>query len=588
MGRKWVAVLIPLLILLFVYHQAGSLGLVWDDKVLAGNNQLLRGDNWLHNIWSSLIFQPNYFRPLVLASWVLDARLFDQVITGMHWGNVLLRGANTLLVGILAQRFSRMAGMPGGAGVIAALIASAIYACHPALVESTVWISGRFDLLVTTWMLLGLLAISSLSGAKRDFALMALFFAAALSKEYAVIFPCVILCWLLAAESVSFSLQHLGRFMKRHGQLLVLFLVSGLIYLLVRYFSLGFLILDAGFKPMGSPLQHLLMAGKTFLAYLHLSLWPFGISSPLHETQWPLAIDDPAGWLGLFALLSTCVGLHCMIRSERWRPFGWLLMMILIAYLPVLNLFKAVPIENNFAAERFMTFPLAITCIAMGAAIASRIQSLTGIAARLTVVALLCWSLPAALVSNQNASFWRSDLYLWSWVINEKPTSSSALLNLSAAYVAEGDPELVLLRFRRLLASWGASEYPNFSGLFSGQLPQAMDESDLRSSLALLEAGLAEKPDRGAHMLIFQNYATLLNNTGRHQEALLWLRMLDHQEANQVKVLAAIAKTQAALGQLDEAAAYMHRALAVEPDNQAYAKFLEDLMQLKRDSSDLR
>jgi hypothetical protein len=65
-----------------------------------------------------------------------------------------------------------------------------LYGLHPALIEPAVWISCRFELVQTTFMLLGLLANARIERlAWRVLAVAMCFFLAACTKETAAVFP---------------------------------------------------------------------------------------------------------------------------------------------------------------------------------------------------------------------------------------------------------------------------------------------------------------------------------------------------------------------------------------------------------------
>lgn len=570
------ALLVPLCLLFLIFHDLGSFGFIWDDIFLVRENPALRSADWLSGILGPLNLHLNYFRPLVLASWVLDARLFEQVASGMHWSNLLIRGLNTLLVCILAQRFANNAHHTGRPTYFPALIAGALYAVHPALVESTVWISGRFDLLVTLVMLSGLVLANSLAGMRLAGALFAVFFMAALTKEYAVIFPGVLLFWLLAQERVPAKWPLVLEFVAKRWQLAAALAVSGAIYLLVRYLVLGYLLVDVVANPLGSPLQRMLMVGKTFLLYMRLTVWPFGISSPLHETEWPLSTSDPEGWLGLLCLGLACLAIWRLLASQTGRPYGWLALGLMVSYLPVLNFLKPVPIENNFAAERFMTFPLAMTCVAIGSFLATH---LTPRSLKPVLLGVFIWVLPAALVSNLNGSFWRSDLYLWSWVIRENPYSPGALINLSAGFIEDGNPRLVLPLYRKALITWAEKEYPDSLAFLSDDFKAGPINDALLLQRQSFEKALAQHWDKARHARIFLAYPVLLDRAGMQVEALFWLDILERLEPDQLIVLATKGSILADLGRIDDAVRYIRKASILAPEKKAYANFLNELLE---------
>ena len=92
-----------------------------------------------------------YYRPLAFLSNALDWTLWGLDGRGFHLTNVVLHALATLLVFALARRL-----VDG----TAALVASLLFALHPASHEAVYWIAARFDLLATSLMLASLLCLS--------------------------------------------------------------------------------------------------------------------------------------------------------------------------------------------------------------------------------------------------------------------------------------------------------------------------------------------------------------------------------------------------------------------------------------------
>ena len=79
-----------------------------------------------------------------------------------------------------------------------ALIVSLLYITSPILVESTVWAVGRFDLMVTSFILLGLLVFLNFQkNLIRDLILSIIFIFGLFCKELAIIFPVILFVFSL-------------------------------------------------------------------------------------------------------------------------------------------------------------------------------------------------------------------------------------------------------------------------------------------------------------------------------------------------------------------------------------------------------
>jgi tetratricopeptide (TPR) repeat protein len=135
-----------------------------------------------------------YWRPLVTASYVLDARWGGARPLAYHATNVVLHAVASALVLALLRRFAV------GRGV--ALAGALVFAVHPALASAVAWIPGRND------SLLGVTAFAAwLCLKKRRQAAHLVFFALALlTKETAMALPLV---W--AVEGVATARRGTGK-----------------------------------------------------------------------------------------------------------------------------------------------------------------------------------------------------------------------------------------------------------------------------------------------------------------------------------------------------------------------------------------
>lgn len=124
-----------------------------------------------------------YFRPLYVATFWADRRLWGPSPALFHLTSLALIAASAALVVAVVRRYTRDPLLAGGAG--------ALFAIHPWHVENAAWIAVRGDPLYTCLLLLAVLAYDRWreDGRGLPFAALALFEAALLSKESAVVLP---------------------------------------------------------------------------------------------------------------------------------------------------------------------------------------------------------------------------------------------------------------------------------------------------------------------------------------------------------------------------------------------------------------
>jgi tetratricopeptide (TPR) repeat protein len=440
--------LIPGLLVFLLYLPALTYGLVWDDTIFLRDLPDYRDPVlWLVALFRPFVLSPDYFRPLTLLTFVGEFRLGGSPLL-FHLTNLLLHSINTLLVSLLAWRLwvpvsSRS--KPTFRLMAPALAAGLLYGLHPALIEGVAFISGRFDLLMTTFVLLAFLADYALRGRPSRTTLVGLaFLAAALAKEMAIAFALALPLWHLATGDAK---QPPLKRLRANGNLSVYaaVLITGLTYLGIRYFSLGYLLTanPPGSIPVGTPVQHVLLIGKSLAAYAITTLWPFVTLTPIHFSQLPIVTSNPAAWIALVFDALLLFGVVVWIR--RAPASGWLALGGVLALLPVVNLIPLQLGVGAFIAERFLMFPIALLALAVSGLLrvpAPQPPPSSPSAWRASWLVGGLWLLAAAVTLQIILPNWRDDLTLWRWAARRAPQSATPYTNLSLQYSSMGQYDL--------------------------------------------------------------------------------------------------------------------------------------------------
>ncbi|MEL6341609.1 MAG: tetratricopeptide repeat protein [Myxococcota bacterium] len=416
--NRALTVLLPAAVAFIAYWSTLGHQMVWDDTTL------LRPDV-LAKAWGPLPFSVNYFRPLGVWSLAVEANIWQGDPAGHHLGNAALHAINTGLVAALLRGLIDRDG-PGWKAAILALV----FGLHPVLVEGIVFISSRFDLLLTAGLLLALLAESRLSGLLRPLAIGGAFLLAAMSKETAAGFPLILL---------TFQLAH-GISPRQRWRSYLAVVIGGLLYLGMRASAL-----DALFTPgltdvidAGNPLQHLLLIGRSFETYLLLIVWPFGNLTPIHYADLPLSTASRASWRSLIVMVAAIVGVIALIR--RNPAAGWMFTAAFAALAPAMNLVPLQLTGGAFVAERYLVLPLVFFVLGLSATVSPWLRW-TPDRAPIAITAIGVWA-AAALVTIQSVStHWYSQQTLWRWGLEVAPKSSLPAVNLSERLNASGRPE---------------------------------------------------------------------------------------------------------------------------------------------------
>ncbi|MCS6919713.1 MAG: tetratricopeptide repeat protein [Fimbriimonadales bacterium] len=461
----WAGALAILIIVGALYAQTLSFKFVWDDdQVIYGRVDYRSPARWLEAVRQPLDFSPNYFRPLALSSLLVQIWIWKDNPAPFHAANVLLHLLNTALVMALGVRLLR--------GRWQGLLAGALYGVHPALIESVAFVSSRYDLTATLFLLTALWLEGRLRGKARLLGVGASFLLALLCKEMALTLPFVMLAWQAAQLPEGSVRERLHTLWRMERPLYAALGVVLALYFGIRYAALGYLftapIGDAQIDA-GTPLQHLLLVGRTLTTLAGLTLFPFFSITPAHHAELPIPLSDGWAWAQLGIAVLMLGGVFWLAR--RHPLSGGLVIAALISLLPVLNLRPLEFAFGIFTAERFLTFPLALVVTALVARTGLSVPTphrskdspvranaptrsmdspvraniptggtdKTVRATRLdkTVQATaltLLWGVALLITTAYNLPNWRDAESLWKWMTVASPQSPIGFSNLSDLY----------------------------------------------------------------------------------------------------------------------------------------------------------
>lgn len=166
----------------------------------------------------------NYYRPIVIISFIVDTAIAGQSSVMYHLTNIILH----IIVTLLLFKILLLIGIKESIS----LIAAAFFAVHPINVSAASWIVGRNDLLLAVFAVTSLYFYIKFREADRKvyiiLSLIAYLFAM-LSKEAGVLIPVMILFYeLLIRTKNGFKLNQMSS--------LLYFVIPALIYLSLRKF----------------------------------------------------------------------------------------------------------------------------------------------------------------------------------------------------------------------------------------------------------------------------------------------------------------------------------------------------------------
>jgi tetratricopeptide (TPR) repeat protein len=435
--------LIIICLIALIYWPTHLAGFVWDDKIFLHDAAWLRhGDSWKHFIFQNFNDWENYFRPLVVALFVAEVRIFDVAPGPMHLISLGLHLINTLLVGLLAR--SLFGETPGNKKrSLFAGVAMLVYGLHPVLIEPVAWIASQTELSVTLFMLLGLvLNTNTQHPLLRACAVATCFFLAAGAKESAVSFPplLVLFDWMRidSQQRNQGRLANLRMLWQRQKLVYIFVLTAGVAYLVLRHWALGFLVQPGDVQPLLS-FARLQTVFFVYVTYWRLIVWPMVGLGPIHivDVQ-QFATFSAASLATDFAAIAL---LFCGIYfAWKRKPAGYLIIAVTVALLPVLHI---VPIgfDPSLYHERYAMTALAIACFLLPRTIASitiPAAKLRGALLAFSAITLV-WLGLAVMNIRVTLPLWSSESKLWLWVLQEHPESVEAKNHLLLTYMELGD-----------------------------------------------------------------------------------------------------------------------------------------------------
>jgi tetratricopeptide (TPR) repeat protein len=470
-----------------------------DPAYVVGNPMVRQGLSWAGVLWAFTTGHAAMWSPLTWLSHMLDCSLFGMSPKGPHAVSVALHIANTvLLFGLLRQ----MTGATRASAWVAA-----VFALHPAHVESVAWIASRKDVLSTLFWFLSMWAYARWVAAPRKrgyWAVVVLLALGLLSKPMLVTQPLTLLLldyWPLRrlGGSGQPNTLTLKAAVLEKLPLFALAAVSSVVTFVVQDRSEAVASLaqaSVGYRLSG--------AVVSVARYLGELAWPVGLS-----VYYPRPAAWPVLWVaGSVALLAAISAASWLLRRNRpWLLVGWLF--FLVTLLPVIGL---VQIGSHSIADRYTYVPSIGLFIIVAWSFAS--LELRGAAGRMAV------GFPAAaalgvlsLLTSRQASRWRDNETLFRHALSVSTTFNDyAHYQLGIEALKRGKLEEATEHFEAILR-----QSPGDGNANSGMGTVLAQQGKLDEAARRFELALQSKPDDAdSH----RNLGIILAGRGREDEAL--------------------------------------------------------------------
>jgi tetratricopeptide (TPR) repeat protein len=539
-----------------IYWPTLGNGFVWDDHSYVTFSPVLHDSTR----WAEALLQPltgdTVFRPLTLFTFVLQLWTGQTAAAPYHAVNLALHAANVVLVTFLAWVYAGRHFASTTVGVVSAALVGLVYGLHPAISESVLWISCRFDLMMACFLFLALLVDGTGKDMNwgRALATGTLFLAALLSKETAIGFLAAFPLFHLAVDRVRpgpLSANMALEAWASHRKAYAMLLTACVVYLLLRYAvlgpSFGMEKVLLRFTDIGSEWQRALVVAASLIHYVADAIWPTPNVMPNRTLSFP--VDGGLGAIAVVAILGAVFLLvFTASRIAVARAPALLMLAFLCAMLPVANVVPAPTYSDELQiASRYLTFPLAFVCLAVCLLLANlkwvAPRGWFG-APRLSWLFLVIWIVASAFIVRGVTPHWKDEGAFFRWAIEGANQTSLPYLymNLGAYYVGRGDmgrARDVFGRATRLkhrntrLASliWynlgNADEKLGNAerAVYSYRQAIGLDPDNVYSRAGLARLELVRGNGRGAAVIVEEGLSRLHASGQRH----LYVGLLHHQ-----------------------------------------------------------
>jgi len=291
------------------------------------------------------------YRPVVTLSYFADYAVWKLNPAGYHLVNIILHICNSIVLFMLIRRIA------GNTRI--ALLTALFFALHPVNAEAVAVISFREDLFVFLFSISALILYikSREAGGGRAAVFyglsLCMFLCALFSKESAIIFPVVLLCYDRFFNTIQGNFS--AHFKKYY---------PGYVCILLFYAAVRFILINNADEPIAAHLAaglytNLFTMFKVFAAYIQWFLLPFNIHPTLPDDPLRIShsLSDPAVLWSMPAVLALLVVAVAVRKKMRYFSFG--VFWFFIALIPVSNiLFPLI----NFMAARYLYLPIAGLC----------------------------------------------------------------------------------------------------------------------------------------------------------------------------------------------------------------------------------
>jgi len=460
-----------------IYGQTFSFDFInIDDRQYIYENPIVATGLNSKSIWWAFtaVYSGNW-HPVTWLTHLMDVTLFGMNAGGHHASNVVIHTLASILAFFAFRNLTNTI-WPSAA-------VAALFAIHPAHVESVAWIAERRDVLTALFMMLTLLSyvkfVRSDKGKAKWMAITAVCLALGLmSKGMLVTMPFVLLlCDYWPLNRLN-SIADLKKVVIEKIALFALVAASAAI----TYYSqsAGGAVADLATMPLGDRIQNMIVAYASYVAML---FYPFDLG-----VFYPIDPNRPA-WAVLVAgivLVALSVLFLVVLRHKRYLTVGWLWFLGMM--FPVSGI---VQIGGQSMADRYTYVPyfgLFIVLVWGISELSPKFRLPEKVVATTAVIAVVALGIRAF---DQTAK-WQNSETLYRHTLSFTRNNNPLLANLCLHYLKKADSQTAERQCTELLAQMPeTADGYQILGNLSAQ------NGKIREARAFFEKAIALRPEWG-------------------------------------------------------------------------------------------
>jgi protein O-mannosyl-transferase len=488
----------------------------------------------------------NQTRPLLMVTfWLNYQQSGAQDTFSYHACNVLLHFFNAIFTFLTVRRVLSWANVEEWSARILSFFAAGLFLLHPVQTESVSYVASRSETLSVFFVLAALVVYlyrkTATVSIPRILALLALFAAAALSKEHTVVLPA-----LFILTDYYWSFEFSPAIIWRNWKLYVP-IASGAAIALLELLRILRGNQSAGFQIQGLTwYQYFFTECRVIWDYIRLFVVPFGQNLD-PDIDISRSITAHGAIVGLVGLLAVSVLAWVYRRRYPIASYGWYVFLILLA--PTSSF---VPIHDPMA-ERRMYLPfiglLLISVEFLRRWKASR-NVFVGVLALVLVV--------EGVITYQRNLLWGSAIDMWKDAVSKSPQKLRPRFQLAQAYFQAGACADSVDEFGKA----AALEPPAYDLLLDWGL--AYDcAGNSQQAIAKFQQAVAQHPNAHTYSQLGMEYG----KAGKYSEALDALTTAQRLNSGFAMTYYYLGNIHAIQGNQAQARADYQRVLALDPSN---------------------